>query len=80
MLKPMQKRAVDVLSGILRLANGLERGHRQNIQKIHVTAKGSVITLQVKPRFEPDIEIWAADQLKSWIETVLQKTIIIEAA
>jgi exopolyphosphatase/guanosine-5'-triphosphate,3'-diphosphate pyrophosphatase len=80
LLKPMQKRAVDVLSGILRLANGLERGHRQNIQKIHVTAKGSVITLQVKPRFEPDIEIWAADQLKSWIETVLQKTIIIEAA
>ena len=79
MLKPLQKRAVDVLSGILRLANGLERGHRQNIRNIHVTAKGSVITLQVKPCFEPDIEIWAAEQLKSWMETVLQKTIIIEA-
>jgi len=39
-----------------------------------------VITLHVTPRFEPDIEIWAAEQLKSLIETVLQKTIIIEAA
>lgn len=79
-LKPSSKRAVDVLSGILRLANGLERGHRQNIQKIHVTLKGSVITLHLTPRFEPDIEIWAAEHLKSWLETVLQKTIIIDAA
>ena len=78
-LKPVHKRAVDVLSGILRLANGLERGHRQNIQNIQVTVKASVITLHVTPQFEPDIEIWAAEQLKSWIETVLQKTIVIEA-
>ena len=80
LLKPPQKRAVDVLSGILRLANGLERGHRQNIQNLSVTIKGSVITLHLKPRFEPDIEIWAAAQLKSWMETVLKKSIIIEAA
>ena len=79
-LKPAQKRAVDVLSGIIRLANGLERGHRQNIQHAMVTVKGSVITLHIKPRFEPDIEIWSAELLKSWLETVLQKTIIIEAS
>jgi len=41
--------------------------------------KGSVITLHLKPLFEPDIEIWSAKLLKSWMETVLQKTIIIEA-
>ncbi len=79
LLKPPQKRAVDVLSGIIRLANGLERGHRQNIQKVYATVKGSVITLHLKPLFEPDIEIWSAKLLKSWMETVLQKTIIIEA-
>ena len=77
-LKPPHKRAVDVLSGILRLANGLERGHRQNIQQINVKVKGSAITLHLTTRFEPDIEIWAADLLKPWLETVLQKTITIE--
>ncbi|MFZ4524394.1 MAG: Ppx/GppA phosphatase family protein [Chlorobium sp.] len=77
-LKPTYKRAVDVLSGILRLANGLERGHRQNIQNINVEVKGSAITLHLTTRFEPDIEIWAADLLKPWLETVLQKTISIE--
>jgi len=77
-LKPAHKRAVDVLSGILRLANGLERGHRQNIQDITVNVKGNAITLRLHSAFEPDIEIWAADLLKPWLETVLQKTIIIE--
>ena len=78
MLSPGSKRAVDVLSGILRLANGLERGHRQNIQKISAEIKGRVITLHLKTRFEPDLEIWAADLLKSWLETVLDKTILLE--
>ena len=80
LLKPTHKRAVDVLSGILRLANGLERGHRQNIQSIDVVVRGGVITLRLTTHFEPDIEIWAADQLKPWLENVLQKTIHIETA
>ena len=79
LLKPAHKRAVDLLSGILRLANGLERGHRQNIQDITVEVRGSAITIRLKTHFEPDIEIWAADLLKSWLETVLQKTIAIES-
>ena len=79
MLKPAQKRAVDLLSGILRLANGLERGNRKNIQDINVEVRGSAIILRLKTHLEPDIEIWAANLLKLWLETVLQKTIAIES-
>ena len=80
LLKLAHKRAVDVLSGILRLANGLERGHRQNIQNINVEIQEQAITLYLTTLFEPDIEIWAADLLKPWLETVLQKTISIVPA
>ena len=76
-LKPAHKQAVDLLSGILRIANGLERGHRKNIQKISVELKERNITLRLKSRCAPDIEIWAADLLKPWLETVLDKTITI---
>ncbi len=79
-LKLKHKRAVDLLSGILRLANGLERGHRQNVVSLDTTLQDNGIVLRLKTRFEPDIEIWAADQLKSWLEFVLQKTITIELA
>jgi len=77
MLKPKHRRAVDVLSGFLRLANGLERGHRQNVESITAEDDGRTMTLFLKTRVEPDIEIWAADQLKSWLENVLQKKITI---
>jgi exopolyphosphatase/guanosine-5'-triphosphate,3'-diphosphate pyrophosphatase len=78
LLKPAQKRVVDVLSGILRLANGLERGHRQNVIAMSASLSEDRILLRIVTRFEPDIEIWAADVLKSWLETVLQKPVLIE--
>jgi exopolyphosphatase/guanosine-5'-triphosphate,3'-diphosphate pyrophosphatase len=78
-MKPSHKRAVDVLSGILRIANGLERGHRQNVVSITVRIEPEKIVLEVLTRFEPDIELWAAESLKSWLEEVLGKPIEIEA-
>jgi len=78
-LKPSHRRAVDVLSGILRIANGLERGHRQNVASITARIEPERIVLDVLTRFEPDIELWAAESLKSWLEDVLGKPIEIEA-
>lgn len=78
-LKPSHRRAVDVLSGILRIANGLERGHRQNVQSITARIDQEHIVLEALTQFEPDIELWAACGLKEWLEEVLGKPILIEA-
>jgi exopolyphosphatase/guanosine-5'-triphosphate,3'-diphosphate pyrophosphatase len=78
-LKPSHRRAVDVLSGILRIANGLERGHRQNVLSIVADIGEERIVLDAVTKFEPDIELWAAESLKSWLEEVLGLPILIEA-
>lgn len=78
-LKPTHRQAVDVLSGILRIANGLERGHRQNVHSITARLESERIVLDALVRFEPDIELWAAASLKSMLEEVLGKPILIEA-
>jgi exopolyphosphatase/guanosine-5'-triphosphate,3'-diphosphate pyrophosphatase len=78
-LKPSHRRVVDVLSGILRIANGLERGHRQNVQSITARIDQERIVLEALTQFEPDIELWAACGLKEWLEEVLGKPILIEA-
>ncbi|NTU57549.1 MAG: Ppx/GppA family phosphatase [Chlorobiaceae bacterium] len=78
-LKPSHRHAVDVLSGILRIANGLERGHRQNVVSITAHIEPDRIVLEAITKFEPDIELWAAESLKSWLEEVLGKPIRIEA-
>lgn len=77
-LKPADRKAVDLLSGILRLANGLERGHRQNIDSVHLSVGDREICVGLANRFAPDIELWAADHLKSWLEKVLDRTIVFE--
>ncbi|NTV66307.1 MAG: Ppx/GppA family phosphatase [Chlorobaculum sp.] len=78
-LKPTHRRAVDVLSGILRISNGLERGHRQNVQSITARLQPERIVLEALTRFEPDIELWAVESLKPWLEEVLAKPILFEA-
>jgi exopolyphosphatase / guanosine-5'-triphosphate,3'-diphosphate pyrophosphatase len=78
-LKPSHRRAVDVLSGILRIANGLERGHRQNVVSITARLETGRIVLKALTRFEPDIELWAVEGLKPWLEEVLAKPILFEA-
>ncbi len=78
-LKPKQRRAVDVLSGILRIANGLDRGHRQNIVTIQAAITNSTITLGLNALRNPDIEIWAAERMKPWLESVLGKSIRFES-
>ena len=79
LLKPRQRRAVDVLSGILRIANGLDRGHRQNIVSVEADIADGKVTVYLHAIDKPDIEIWAADRMKEWLETVLGRSIRFEA-
>jgi exopolyphosphatase/guanosine-5'-triphosphate,3'-diphosphate pyrophosphatase len=78
-LKPSHREVVDVLSGILRIANGLERGHRQNVQSLSVSIDDSRIVIELVTRFDPDVELWAVDALKPLLEGVLGKAIEIRA-
>jgi len=79
-LKPSHRRAVDVLSGILRISNGLERGHRQNVISLTVRDEPKRIVIDALTRFEPDIELWAVSGHKRWLEEVLGKPVEIKAA
>ena len=77
-LKPKHRRVVDLLSGMLRIANGLDRGHRQNIHAVRASVGENAVTLELRARRQPDIEIWAAERMKAWLESVLGKAIRFE--
>lgn len=79
-LKSSHRRAVDVLSGILRVANSLERGHRQNVISLTVRDEPKRIVIDALTRFEPDIELWAVSGHKRLLEEVLGKPVEIKAA
>lgn len=74
-LKPKHRKVVDFLAGILRIANGLDRGHRRNITAVKATIADKHIELGLHGHEQPDIEIWAARRMKSWLESVTGRTI-----
>lgn len=65
------------LSGILRVADGLDRSHYQNVQKLHIVNGEDEIELQINTESDPELEIWGAIRKSDLFEQVTGKTLKI---
>ena len=74
--KPVQKR-VKKLSGILRVADGLDRSHYQNVQKLEIDNSEDIIRLYITTEGEPELEIWGAMRKSHLFEKVTGKKLEI---
>lgn len=66
------------LSGILRVADGLDRSHFQNVQKLSVESKSKELILGIETIDEPHLEIWGAMRKSLLLEEVTGKKLVIE--
>jgi len=76
-LSASNKRKVKMLAGILRIADGLDRGHKGIIKDIDVDIKDSVYRVNVTPETgkDPVLEIWGANTRKELFEESFGYTI-----
>jgi len=74
--KPVRKR-VKKLSGILRVADGLDRSHFQNVQQLEISKGEDTITLYITTEADPELEIWGATRKSYLFELVTGKTLEI---
>ena len=74
--KPVRKR-VKKLSGILRVADGLDRSHYQNVQKLEIEQGEETITLYITTQADPQLEIWGAMRKSHLFEKITGKTLEI---
>jgi exopolyphosphatase / guanosine-5'-triphosphate,3'-diphosphate pyrophosphatase len=71
------------LSGILRIAEGLDRGHSAIVEKLAVEVCPTVLTIKAIPRFaEADLslECWDATEQADVLAKVMDRDILIEPA
>jgi exopolyphosphatase / guanosine-5'-triphosphate,3'-diphosphate pyrophosphatase len=71
------------LSGILRIAEGLDRGHSAIVEKLTVEVCPTVLTIKAVPRFaEADLslECWGAMEQADVLAKVLRREVLIEPA
>jgi len=76
-LHPMHKTLVRQLSGILRIADNLDRGHRHLIQQLVAEVRGNQIMVKVFADEPLEIEINSAMDTRDLFEQVFERRLII---
>lgn len=78
-LSPANKNKVKMLAGILRIADGLDRGHNSVIDSISVSVQDKNFHVKVKPREgkDPILELWGANMRKELFEEAFGYNILI---
>jgi len=74
--KQLQER-IKKLSGLLRVADGLDRSHYQNVQQLEINNGQKQITLYLTTEAEPELEIWGATRKSHLFEEVTGKKLKI---
>ncbi len=74
--KPIKQR-IKKLSGILRVADGLDRSHYQNVKQLEITENKDELTFEISTIDEPQLEIWGAMRKRKLLEEITGKTVSI---
>ncbi len=77
-LTPEDQMTVRKLSGILRVADALDRSHRKRIKKITCEIKPKKVIVRFRAGGDTNLEIWAVDMKKQLFEEVFRRKIIVE--
>jgi len=77
-LSDFQKDRIKKLSGLLRVADGLDRSHFQSVKHMNVMV-GKTIQLTIKTKDNPELEIWGATRKKELFEWMFDRPLEIHA-
>jgi exopolyphosphatase / guanosine-5'-triphosphate,3'-diphosphate pyrophosphatase len=76
-LSQKQQFIVRVLAGILRVANALDRTHRQNVKDIKAKLTEKEIALHLLIELDAEFELWAVERVKEMLEEALSRRLTL---
>ena len=77
LLKPEDRRAVLLLIPLLRIADGLDRGHRQLVTSIDCHVKDGETRLAVAGRRGIELDLWAARQVAAAFQQIYDSKLMV---
>lgn len=77
-MSPAIRKRIKKLSGILRVADGLDRSHYQNVKELQVYSEKDHIKINIWTEGEPYLEIWGAERKSELLKEVTGKKLKIE--
>lgn len=73
------KKRIQKLSAILRVADGLDRSHYQNVEAMDVEVTNKEIKITIQTTSDPELELWGARRKSFLLEKVAKRSVVIEA-
>jgi exopolyphosphatase/guanosine-5'-triphosphate,3'-diphosphate pyrophosphatase len=73
------RRTVRVLAGILRVADALDRSHRQVVKGVTVSDRGGVLKIRLDVEGEVELELWGVQRRVDLLEETLGLVVRLEA-
>jgi exopolyphosphatase/guanosine-5'-triphosphate,3'-diphosphate pyrophosphatase len=74
------QRLVDELASLLRLANGLDRSHFQNVIHFDADLSGDALRLTIQTKADPQLEVWAARRGAGLFRRTFERAVAVEVA
>jgi exopolyphosphatase/guanosine-5'-triphosphate,3'-diphosphate pyrophosphatase len=78
-LSPADRERVWKLAGILRIADGLDRGHYANVESVRTIVRRGTVSVKVATVADPSLELWAARDKTDMFETIFRRSTIFSA-
>ncbi|MBV8690702.1 MAG: Ppx/GppA family phosphatase, partial [Actinobacteria bacterium] len=78
-LSPERQEQVTKLAAMLRLADGLDRGHSSAVEGIDVHIDDSRVEIEVRSGGEVELELWGARRKRALFERVFDRRVEVVA-
>jgi len=72
-LNPEDRERVWKLAGILRIADGLDRGHYGNVVQVRTITRDDTVSIRVFTQSDPELELWGARHKTDMFEKIFDR-------
>jgi exopolyphosphatase/guanosine-5'-triphosphate,3'-diphosphate pyrophosphatase len=73
-----RRRVVEVLAGLLRVADALDRSHGQIVRRLHVSGRGQSLRVRCEVAGDPSLELWGVPRRAELLEATLGVAVRVE--
>lgn len=74
---PDARRAITLLTPLLRIADSLDRGHEQRVADVQVHLRNGSVSLQVESSADTDLEMWAVERIADAFRETYQASLTL---
>jgi exopolyphosphatase/guanosine-5'-triphosphate,3'-diphosphate pyrophosphatase len=79
-LTPERRRALQLLTPLLRLADSLDRSHDQRVDAVQVAVADNAVTLTLHSELDTDLERWAAERTAAQFQEIYGRRLALVPA